>query len=293
LALGAATSILLSAVLLGASAAADREPSHPQAVLEATHLPPLLVAAGEQPKLTFDVHCAPVGIEDPEQPCAVTGSLFVRRGPSAPFVESPLRAEEDHGLPRLTASLPEGSGASDLEYYAELETSEGGFLRVPADGATYHAYALGSPIDVRASLPGATATQRGTRVASASWGDRPNDAGLEHGRNVDPIGAASFDVDAKGSVVLLDEAHRRVLRWAPGAARPARVALSIDGRLADMTLGHDGSLYVVESVVPPGRRPHVRRFEDTGRELDAVEAGDASPSQIRLGPDGPVAVQQP
>jgi len=54
LALGAATSILLSAVLLGASAAADREPSHPQAVLEATHLPPLLVAAGEQPKLTFD-----------------------------------------------------------------------------------------------------------------------------------------------------------------------------------------------------------------------------------------------
>jgi hypothetical protein len=292
LTIGALTSLFF-AVLLGTSAAADREPSLPRAVLEATHLPPLLVATGEKPKLTFDVHCAPAGIEDPEQPCAVTGSLFVRRGASAPFAESLLHAEQDDGLARLTASLPEGSDAGDMEYYAELETSGGELLRVPADGATYHAYPLTDPIDVRASLPGATARRRGTRVASASWGDGPNDAGLEQGRNVDPIGAASFDVDAKGSVVLLDEAHRRALRWAPGAARPSRIALSIDGRLADVTLDHDGSLYVLESVGAPGRHPLVRRFDDTGRELDAVEAGDASPSQIRLGPDGPVALQQP
>ena len=293
LTLGAVASMLPSAVLLGASAAADAPPSQAQAVFEATHLPPLLVAAGEQPKLTFGVHCAPAGIEDPEQPCAVTGSLFVRRGASAPFAESPLHVDADHGLQHLTASLPEGSDAADLEYYAELETSGGVRLRVPADGAAYHSYPLADPIDVRASAPRVTAVRRGARVAAASWGDGSNDVGLEQGRNVDPIGAASFDVDAAGSVVLLDEAHRRVLRWAPGAVRPGRVPLSIDGRLADMTLGDDGSLYVLESVALPGRRPLVRRFDDTGRELDAVEAGDVSPSQIRPGPDGPVALQQP
>jgi hypothetical protein len=293
LALGAATAMLLSTVLLGASAAADRHQPTSQAILEATHLPPLLVAAGEQPKLVFDVHCAPAGLEDPEQPCAVTGSLFVRRSVSGPFSESPLHAEEDQGLRRMTASLPERSGGGAFEYYAELESSGGERLRVPADGATYRSYPFADPIDVRASEPDATSVRRGTRVATASWGDGPSDAGLEQGRNVDPIGAASFDVDARGSVILLDEAHGRALRWVPGGARPARIPLSIDRRLADMTLGGDGTLYVLESVAPPGRRPLVRRFEDTGRELDAVEAGDSSPSQIRLGPDGPVALQQP
>ena len=47
LTLGAVASMLPSAVLLGASAAADAPPSQAQAVFEATHLPPLLVAAGE------------------------------------------------------------------------------------------------------------------------------------------------------------------------------------------------------------------------------------------------------
>jgi hypothetical protein len=116
--------------------------------------------------------------------------------------------------------------------------------------------------------------------------------GLEQDRDLAAIGATAFDVDATGAVYVLDEAHRRVLRWAKGAAAPARVPLSIDGRLADMSVASDGSIYVVESVAPPGRNPLVRRFDANGRDLDVVETAERA-SQIRAGANGPMLLEQP
>ena len=60
-----------------------------------------------------------------------------------------------------------------------------------------------------------------------------------------------------------------------------------------MVAGDDGSIYVLETVARTGRRPLVRRFDEFGRELDAVETAERTPSQIRLGPAGPVVLQQP
>jgi hypothetical protein len=37
----------------------------------------------------------------------------------------------------------------------------------------------------------------------------------------------------------------------------------------------------------------VRHFDHTGRELDAVETAEKTPSQIRIGPEGPVVLQHP
>jgi hypothetical protein len=130
------------------------------------------------------------------------------------------------------------------------------------------------------------------RVATARWGDGPLDVGLEKGRTLDPIGASSFDVDAGGTVFLLDEAHGRLLRWARGENAPERVPLSIDGRLADLTVAGDGSIYVLESVPPAGRStPVVRRFDVHGRDLDVIETAERTPTQIRPGPNGPVVLE--
>jgi hypothetical protein len=131
-------------------------------------------------------------------------------------------------------------------------------------------------------------------VASARWGDGAVSVGLEPGKSVGPAGASSFDIDETGTVFLLDQVHRRVLRWARGAQHPARVPVSVDGRIADLAVSADGSLYVLESVVRPGRPgPLVRRFDEMGRELDVVEAAERSPSQIRTGPDGPMVLEHP
>ena len=295
--LGGAASVTLAAAVLGAPAVAQTDQVAPHAVLEATHLPPLLVLPGERVKLAFDVHCVTAGVDDPEQPCAVTGSLFLRRGSTGRFREEPLAEDETDGLRRLAAAVPDGFAASPdgFDYYAEIEASASGDrLRLPSGtAATYHSYLVPDAIDVRLGPRPPAVLRRGSRVVSAGWGDAPGDVGLESGRNADPVGASSFDVEASGAVVLLDEAHRRALRWVPGAREPEPTALSIDGRLADLAVAPDASTYVLESVAAPGRRPFVRHFDRAGRQLDVVETADLSPSQIRIGPDGPVVLQHP
>ena len=289
-------SAAVSAVALGTSAVAQTEHVAPAAVLEATHLPPLLVVPGERMKLAFDVYCAQAGVDDPEQSCGVSGSLFLRRGSTGAFRAEPLGEDDSGGLRRLTAAVPDAVAESPdgFEYYAEIKASEtGNRLRVPSGpGTTYHTYGVPDAIHVRLPPSPFGTTRHGSRVASAPWGDGPDDLGLESGRSADPIGASSFDVDAAGSVVLLDEAHRRALRWAPGAREPEPIPLSIDGRLADLAVDKD-SIYVLESVAAHGRRPLVRRFDPAGRQLDVVETAEQSPSEIRIGPDGPVVLEHP
>jgi hypothetical protein len=129
----------------------------------------------------------------------------------------------------------------------------------------------------------------GVRVASSRWGDGPAEVGLESGRNLAPVGASAFDVDSRANVLILDQVHRRVLRFARGAAEPAEIRVSVNGTLADLAAAGDGSVYVLETTAPPGRKPKVRRFDDGGRELEAIETADA-PSQIRIGAQGPVVL---
>jgi hypothetical protein len=131
------------------------------------------------------------------------------------------------------------------------------------------------------------------RVANAAWGTGPNDVGLEQALNLAPIGASAFDVDPSGTVVLLDQAHRRLLRWRNGSALPTRVPVAIAGTLADMSLASDGTIHVLESVSRSGARPLVRRFDSYGRELGSTEIAERTSSQIRQGPAGAFVLQQP
>ena len=295
--LGGVASIALSAVVLGAAADARTQQIAPRAVLEATHLPPLLVVPGENVKLAFDVHCASFGVVDPEQACPVTGSLFVRAGSTGSFRAESLVQDDADGLHRLVALVPGDIAENDdgFEYYAEIAaTGSGDRLRIPTGpSAVYHSYPMRDPIDVRLNGQPFGATRAGLRMVSAPWGDGPGDVGLESGRGADPIGASSFDVDASGALVLLDEAHRRALRWTPGAHTPEPVALAIDGRIADLAVGAGSSMYVLESTADSGQRPLVRSFDRAGRELGVIQIAEPSPAQIRMGPDGPVVLQHP
>ena len=294
--MGGVASVALAAVAFGATAVAQPEQAPARALLEATHLPPLLVMPGERVKLIFDVQCAQAGVEDPEQPCELGGSLFVRGG-AGPFRQLALAEDDAAGVRRVGTAVPDAMAQEPkgFEYYAEIEAlGSGDRIRVPAGvGSTYHAYAVRQAVEVQLSHRPFTSVRRGSRIISASWGDGSRDVGLESGRGADPIGASSFDVDASGAVVLLDEAHRRALRFAPTAHRPEAIPLSIDGRLADLAVEANGSLDVLESVALPGRGPVVRRFDNAGRPVGAVETAERSPSQIRIGPNGPVVLEHP
>ncbi|HEU0245982.1 MAG TPA: hypothetical protein VFR38_02765 [Gaiellaceae bacterium] len=264
--------------------------------VEAAHLPQLLTTAGAV-ELEYDAYCVDPATDEAESSCDVEGSAFVRSGASGYFRE--LRLLRDGATNRLVARVPESIASSPdgFTYYAEIETRPGGAsVTLPAGGASapHRSLPLGQAIQVdlgthRFGEP----TRAGERVAEAAWGDGPSEAGLEEGLNVPPIGASAFDVDASGTVVLLDQPHGRLLRWRHGARSATQVPLEIDGTLADMTLAPDGTVYVLESVGRGGRTPLVRRFDSDGRSLGSTDTAEGRSSQIRHSPGGPVVLQQP
>jgi len=285
------------AVVLGSTAVAQRSPSGTNGVFEASHLPPLLRLPGEQSQLVYDVHCAPAGAEDPEERCDVAGDVLVRGGSRGAFRALRLEPSSANGTRQLKATVPVEVGTSPdgFEYYAELRTVGAESLFIPAGGADapHRSLVLRDPVTVALGEHVFGVANHGTRIVSAHWGDGPTSVGLEQGRALPAIGASSFDVSDDGTVLLLDEAHRRALRFERGVGPPTSVPLSIDGRLADVAVAEDRSVYVLESASIPGRAPLVRHFDRTGRELDAVETAERTPSQIRIGPEGPVVLQHP
>lgn len=288
----------VASVTLANAAAQQSSPAH-GAVFDATHLPPLLTTPGERVNLAFDVHCTPGGVEDAEAGCDVRGSVFVRPAGSTAFERIALSPGSADDGGRLTASVP-GSLASrsgGFEYYAVLDAPAlDERVTVPGGGADapHVSRRLENSADVTLGRHAFGAGRRvGARLAFAAWGDGSAQVGLEHGRNLPPIGASAFDVDAAGTVVVLDQAHRRLLRWRYGAQIPARVPLSVTGTLADMAVGNDGSVYVLESTAEPGRNPLVRRFDDAGRELEAIETAEQTSSQIRMSPNGALVLAHP
>ena len=273
----------------------------PGALVEAAHLPPLLTAPGEPAGLRYDIYCAAQG-SDPESgaPCDAGGTVYVRAGQAGVFRAVPLRLDAGAAEGRYVAELPReiaGSPAG-FSYYAVVRNqSSGASLTLPAGGpaAPQRSVPLAHTAAVSLGRHGFGSTRRAdARVAAAAWGDRPDQVGLEGGPEVQPVGASAFDVDAAGTVTVLDQAHRRVLRWAPGARNPDAVPLAIGGTLADMSVAPDGTIYVLESVgSEPGRAPLLRSFDATGRARGEWAVAERTASQVRIGPAGPVTLQYP
>lgn len=283
--------------LFAGAAVAERAATSSRALLDATHLPPLLTAPGEQVELRYDVHCAPVDETLSDAPCDAGGTVFVRAGVTGAYRALPLRLDPTAGEGRHVALVPTDIARSrhGFTYYAVLEGKETGeTVTLPAGGAEAPQRSL--PLDraINVSLGRhvfGAARRADARVLETRWGDAPTEVGLERGRNLGPIGASSFDVDRSGTVHLLDQVHRRLLRWHSGAASPVAIPVPVDGTLADMSRADDGTIYVLET----GRsgRPLVRILGIDGKQRGVTELGERTASQIRIGPRGPIVLQQP
>ena len=266
-------------------------------MIDATHLPPLLTLAGEGVRLRYDITCVAPG-PDPEA-CRAGGSVFLRAGQSGAFQELPLRLDASAQAGRWFADVPaEISGsASGFSYYAVLRNeTTGASMTLPAGAgaAPQRSYPLRAAATVDL---GAHSFGRGrsadVRVAAASWGSGPDEAGLEGGPQESPVGASAFDVDASGAVTVLDEVNRRLLRFTHGVRQPEAVALPLHGTLADMSIGPGGAVYVLESDALTGATPLLRSFDLGGREHAEIRLAERTASAVRIGPAGPVTLQYP
>ena len=279
-------------------AGAEPSSTEPQAVFDVTHLPALLTAPDESIDLAYDVHCAAAEDETGDAGCDARGTVFVRPIGRTSFAALPLESRMEGGVRQLAVVVPDRlDGTRGIEYYAELEASTiGRQVTLPAGGAAAPHVSRRLLDSVTVGLGRHTFGRKGrdgSGVAFATWGDGAGQAGLEHGRNLAPIGASAFDVDRGGSVFLLDQVNRRVLHWDERSKLATSVPVSVNGTLADMSVADDGSLYVLETTAGPGRRPLVRRFDDGGRELEAVETAERTPSQIRIESGSPVVLGRP
>ena len=289
----------IASVTLGA-AAAQRTGPEQRAVFDVTHLPPFLTMPDERAELAYDVHCAAGDDKGAEAGCEVRGAVFVRKAGRGSFERLALHAREPGSSARQLAARTPSSLSSQpggFEYYAELEAPDlGERVTIPAGGADapHVSRPLEDPVDIALGRHSFGEARRAdVRLALAAWGDGPAQVGLEQGRQLGAIGPSAFDVDAAGTVSVLDQAHRRLLRWRKGAQEPIRVPLSIAGTIADLAVGKDGSTYVLESTAAPGRNALVKRFDDAGRELEAIETAERTSSQIRMARDGALVLGHP
>ena len=290
---------MFTVILAGTAVAHQLAAPSASPVLEATHLPPLLTAAGERVELRYDVFCAAAAVE-PTGPCKATGSVFVRAGSAGPFRRLSLTEDRAASEGRFAAVVPESIAASaaGFAYYAVLRSIETGeSMTLPAGGAAapQRSVPLGKPVHVALGAHefGRVAA-RNARVAEAAWGSGPGQVGLEQGRNLTPIGGAAFDVSRDRTVHVLDEANRRVLRWLVGArSATAAVPLAINGTLADMSVAPDGTMHVLETT-NGGRDTQLLRSFGAGGAAKGVATIEGRASQVRIGANGlPSVLQQP
>jgi hypothetical protein len=266
-------------------------------LLEVTHLPALLTDPSRSVELAYDVYCA-TSESEAGRPCDATGTVHVRAGTTGAFREIALRRDPGAGGLRLVAEVPHAIEASraGFGYFAVIESAASRLsVTVPAGGADAPQRSLSlaqtDPIRLGRHVFG-RGRVADDRVASAPWGSAPGHAGLEQGRNLAPIGGSSFDVGVDGAVSVLDEANRRVLRWRPGAGTPEHVRLAIRGTLADLSVGEDGTLYVLESTYDGDGAQQLRAFGADGVARGGVDLAERG-SAVRMGPSGPVVLQQP
>jgi hypothetical protein len=294
LVLGAVAGVIV--VLDAGGAAADRSSVVDSAsILEATHLPPLLTARGERVDLRYDVYCAPA--DDDQTDCQPTGTVFLRTGDTGTFRALPLRINPSAAAGRFVVTVPSeiSRSSSGFSYYAVFRGSASAEeIQLPAGGAAapQRSRPLGRVTEVSLGSHTFGLTRAADAVvARASWGDGADEVGLEQGRTPTPIGAASFDVDGDGTVAVLDEVHRRLLRWRRGDDVSSQLPLEIYGTLADLAVGDDGKVYVLDSATAehPAR---LHAFDHDGSPLGSVASAERA-VQVRIGPDGPVLLQQP
>jgi hypothetical protein len=288
-------------LLLGPASGATGSPPAPPAldparIIDATHVPPVITLPGEPVTLRYDIYCPPPAGSQGDE-CDAAGTVYVRTGDTGAFRPVPLTLDRHAAEGRWAARVPPDAARSrdGFSYYAVLRNQAAGTqVTLPAGGAAapQRAYAAAAPIAVELGPHAFGRTRAATaRPFSALWGDGAADAGLEGGREADPVGPGSFVVAADGTVTVLDQVHHRALVQAPGAAAVRDVPLDINGTLADLAGGGNGPLWVLESAGPDA--PMLKEFARDGTARAEVPLATRTAAQVRLAADGPVVKEYP
>jgi hypothetical protein len=262
--------------------------------VDATHVPPALTVPGERVTLRYAIVCGP---RDDGEPCDGSGELFVRPGQDGVFERIPLSRGDDSAAGRYYAELPAriaGSPAG-FSYYAVLrDNTTGRTVTVPSGGAAApeRSFPLRAPTDLDLGAHAfGRARAASARVLSATWGSGPRQLGLAGSRELGFAGPSSFDVDATGTVTVLDQVNERAQRWRQNDVEV--VPLDLSGGLADFAVEPNGTMDVLE---PPNRAlpaPVLRSFEEDGTPRWTQRLSDRTWAKLALGPDGPAVQQQP
>jgi hypothetical protein len=262
--------------------------------VESSHLPPVLTLPGEPVRLRYAIVCRP---RDDGEPCAGSGEVYVRAGQSGSFQRLALSRGDDSQDGRYFVDLPPSIAGSErgFSYYAELrDDSTGEIVTVPSGGAAAPQRSL--PLRQTAQIdlgvhPFGQTRKPDARPVHAPWGSGVGQAGLAGSRELGFVGPSAFDVGTAGQVTLLDQVNRRVERWRRGRAEATAIAVS--GGLADFAAEPDGTLDVLEPPDHLTRAPVLRSFDADGSSRWTQQLGDRTWAKLVVGPNGPVAQQQP
>ena len=283
---GITAGIIGGIALTGVSTAGPPGASNAPAILEAAHVPPALRVPGEPVRLRYAIVCAP---RNDGLPCDGSGTVYIRPGDTGAFRPLPLERGGESKDGRYYADVPAELSTGAFSYYALLrDASTGASVTVPSGGADAPqesvvlrdptAVALGRHVFGRVRTAAA-------RVFEAGWGSAPSDVGLAGSRELGYSGPSSFDVEADGTVDLLDSVNARIVRSQDRHLHLVPLEAHLD--LADFGAEPDGSFDVLEASGT------LRRFRPEGAPAWSQKLADRTWAKLAHGPTGPVALQQP
>jgi hypothetical protein len=254
---------------------------------EILHTPVLLARAGEPVELSYDVVCG-AAKDEPGGHCSPSGAVFVRPAGDSTFAELPLEREADGLLSAVVAAHEAHAG---FDYFVTIDNGRGQTASLPEAGAQapQHVWPLESwtTVDLGAARFG-QARAPSSLVHAFSWGRGDSAIGLDSGREQSRIGPSAFDVAPDGSVVVLDQVNRRIVRSRPGA-RPTGVPIDFTGGEGDLAVGGDGTIYVLDS----SGTPLLRSFTAAGVPISATPLAQTTADMVRAGPGGPLVHAYP
>lgn len=231
-----------------------------------SHSQPSVAFPGERVTLAF----GPSSCPSEGETCAYTGLLHWRADTTKGDV--PLVEQLGSGLLAATLEVPDGATA--VEYWVELSTG-GTTSRWPPAGHRAFELTVGNegPSRVDIALPDLTAALAGSASAApvvvGPWGPGESSFGMDFAGET-PVGPASFDVAEDGSVVVVDQANRRlVLVDANGGRRV--VPVEISAGISDVRFTAVGDVVVFEEAPAAV----VKLFTTDGVLLDSARLGNA------------------
>src|SRR5436190_19626045 len=244
---GITAGVIGGVVLTSVSAAGPTPVAAGPALIDATHVPPALTVGGEPIRLRFGLVCTPRG---DGLPCDGSGTVYLRAGQTGPFHPYALQRGEESKDGRYYLDVPRDVADSrdGFSYYAVLrDDATGASVSVPsgAADAPQVSLPLRDPVTISLGLHTfGVVREPDAHAVAAAWGSGGGEVGLAGSRELGFSGPSSFDVEADGTVDVLDSVNGRVARW-PGG-RPQSVPLSAPAELADFAAEPDGGFDVLD-----------------------------------------------